>query len=273
VLAALLLATTVSFAQDDPAPDAPEAEAGLSYEGELDWVTAYFFDGYNAGDEGLFLQPSFTVSGEAYANDDWTITPWGNAWANVTDQKYDRMDYWDELDLGVGSDFATSRWTFGAQAIYYTSPADTFDDIVELGASASFDDSEVNKLPFALNPKATFFVEAMDNGGPEGSYLEMGIEPTFAIGQVHGLEIAVPLITALNINDYYFDIDSSGNEDGGQIQFGYVAASVNATYKVNENWYVTGGVQYLIMLADSTEDANDGDDDAWVGMLGVGFSY
>lgn len=277
-LAAVLSLAATAYSQEAPdvarnSPgdgpvDAPQARESsrLAIEGDVTWVTAYFSDGYNLGDEGLFLQPQVTVAYEAVSNDQFTITPWANAWANITDQKYDGGRYFDELDLAVGVDVSTGRWTFGLEYIYYVSPTDTFDDVHEFGVSVAFDDSELTPLPFALNPYVSFHIEAEDKGGPESSFIELGIEPEFEISQCP-VTISVPIATVINVNEYYYA------SDGDETTFGVISAGLTATYQINDNWWVAGGVDYIYLLANSTIAANDDDRDEWIGRLAVGFSY
>jgi hypothetical protein len=276
---ALLLATafaSVALAQEPasvdktvesgPAEAEVQQKSKLTIEGELLWTNAYVSDGYVITDEGLILQPQVTLAYEAYSSENLTLTPWFNVWANVTDEEYNKGDYFDELDLAAGLEAATGPITLGAQFTWYTSPVDSFDDIHELGFSVSLDDQSLTEWPISLNPYAALYIETRDRGGPEGSFVELGIEPTYAI-EDWNLTLSLPITTAFNVDEQYFD------DDGDDELLGYVMIGFSARYDITDNWYAAAGVEYWILTADSTEASNDGDDTQWVGKVAVGFSY
>ncbi len=247
-------------------PQGDTTPSAITIDGELLWTTAYMSDGYVFRDEGLTLQPQITVAKEMVINDDLTLVPWFNVWANVTDEKYNGGDYFDELDLSAGVDFVKGPFTFGLQYLYYVSPVDSFDDLHEIGAGVKFDDSDMHDMPFAFNPYATLYTEVIDKAGPEGTYIELGIEPSYTFKDVP-VTITVPVTTAININDFYFD------SDGSNALIGYVSVGCFGQYDINDNFYVSAGVEYYLLTADSTDQSNDGDCNKFVASVAVGFSY
>ncbi len=279
-LASVALLATPLFAQEDlnknpgegvrgpefTNPEVKTEPSKFTFEGEVNYVTSYFSRGYNYGKDHLFIQPTATLSYEAMKNDPFTLTPYFNVWANITDDQYAHLDYFDELDLTAGLTLEFGRFTVGANYIYYVSPADNFDDLHEIGMSLSFDDSDVNHLPIALNPYVSVFSEVIDRGGPEGAAAELGINPEFTIEKTP-LTLSFPMRLGVNVNDFYFDAN------GGNDPFGYISGGIGAVYNLNDNWYVTGGAHYLNLLAGSTRASNGGDVHQVIGKVGVGFSY
>lgn len=277
LIAALLLSCGMAVAQQEEDPTQKDPGSGeatsqveeekppLTIEGELTWVSAYFDDGYNLGDDGLFLQPSVTVAYEIFTSDQLTMTPYLNLWANVTDEKYDRTDYFDELDVALGSDVTYEQFAIGLQYIYYTSPGDTFDDIHEIGASLGFDDS-VFELPVTLNPYVGVYYQLINKNATNGSFIELGLEPSYEIERVP-LTISLPMATAFNLHNYYY------NEDGGHARWGYSSIAIAGKVDVGENWFVAASAEYLSLIAFSTRESNDGNSNEWVYKATVGFSY
>ena len=43
--------------------------------------------------------------------------------------------------------------------------------------------------------------------------------------------------------------------------------------RLTGGWYLNASVTYLHLFADTLELVNNGDDDAWVGTIGISFSY
>ncbi len=247
-------------------PDTPITPA-LSISGELLWTTAYVTDGYVVSDEGLILHPQATIGYEQKISDDLTIAPWFNVWTNITDvTDYPGGRYFDELDLSIGADFITGPFTIGIQYLYFVSPVNSFDDVQKAGLGIQYDDSETTALPVALNPYVTLYSELADANGPEGTYVEIGVQPSYSLKDLP-VTISAQIATALNINDYYFD------SDGSNTLIGYLRAGLFCQYDFTKNFYISGGVDYYQMISDSTEDSNDGDSNKFVGTVAVGFNF
>mgnify|MGYP000119511438 CR=1 FL=1 len=250
---ASLLFASVAIASDVPS----ETKTGLTVDGQVNYVNEYVFRGYTVRDDAFNIQPEVTV-GKSFDVGNYAYTPYVNLWANVTDEDYSRVNYFDELDVTAGFEIARGDFKLAFEYIYYTSPGDNFDDVHEVGAVLGYS--------HFLNPHVSVYQE-LKNGGDkdEGTYLEVGIAPEYAINDKFGLTF--PVTFGSSLNDYYFD------NDGSSTFLGYGAAGVVAKYTLDENWSVSVGGEYQHAFADSVEASNDGDENNLVFSVGVGFSY
>lgn len=259
-------APRVAPATDDESED--EAEGGLFVEGVVHYRTDYYFRGFNLRDRGLTIQPEITL-GYAFASADGvTVTPYVNLWGNLTDDRYDRVDYVDEVDVTAGVEWTAGRFTVGVQYLYYASPSDGFADTQDLGVSLGFDDAGVTSLPVALNPYIAVYRELSnpDRDGHGATYGEIGIEPAYDWPDAP-VTLAFPVKMGVSLDRFY------EHADGGNDFVGYVSAGIVAQYAIGEHWFAVAGVEYLCLLSDDTRDANGGDRHDWVATVGVGFSY
>jgi hypothetical protein len=262
IVAALFLGAT-AFAQTPAPKDTGEGKA-FTVDGEVNFLSAYFYRGVKTQDEGLIVQPDITLSFRTYKSNALEITPYVELWGNVTDQNGDK---WDELDVYGGVHFQIERFTFTTQYSYQTSPADAFKDIHEVSFVLEFNDADVNRLPFALNPHIGFYQEIDNpNKRSENTYLEFGIAPEFKVEKLP-VTLTLPVTLGTSLNHYY----ESGN--GNNSFFGYASVGLDARYDINDHWYIHGGVEYLQLLANNARAANGGDSNEVIGMVGVGFSF
>lgn len=270
--------TTAAFAQQTQTPaNAPavtpaqtaaaDESSPLTLDASVKYVTAYFSRGYNYGDSGLILQPEATVAYTYEASEDLTITPWFNVWNSITDQHYADGDYWDEVDLTPGVDFTMGRFTLSLQYIYYNSPVNNWGDVEEVGAVLSFDDSELTECPIAFNPYVGYYREINNEDIDNRQYAEVGIKPKWSPEEDSPLTLTFPIALGMNIDGWYAD------EDGDQTLLGYGSAGAVATYYLTDNVYLTAGLKYIYLIADNVRDINDGDQNVFVGSLGVGVSF
>ena len=287
----LMIGTT--WAQVDAPPEKPApaetgelpAEAsdrntgGLTLSGGVDYVSAYFFRGYNQEDTGLILQPYATVTAELASNDDLTLNAYVGIWNSFHENKTlagaTGPSTWYESDLFGGVDFIFGKFTIGTIYTFYTYPNGAFNTIQEIGFKVAYDDTELMEemnVPFALKPYAAVYFETGDGNGTEDTYAELGVAPSFALGE-SGITLAVPVALGLSVDDYYLD-DTGDNETLG---YGSVGLFASVPLPVGEkygSWTLTGGVQYIYLFADSAELTNDGgDNDEILGKVGVSFAY
>jgi hypothetical protein len=242
-------------------------ETGLSLDAKVTYVTAYFFRGNNNADDGLILQPEATATYTFKVNDELTIAPWFSVWNNVTDQTYaDNYHYWDEVDLTPGVDITYGRFTLSLQYAYYHSPAGNWEDIHELGASVSYDDSEQLGLPIALNPYVGYYQEIVNKNTIEGTYMEVGLKPEWSTEKCPA-KLEFPVAVGMGLHGWY------ANDDGHQETLGYASAAVEATYSITEHFYASAGVKYIRLVADNIVDANDGTENQFIGSVGLGFTF
>ncbi len=237
---------------------AEAAPSKLSIDGELDYTSAYFFRGTRNTD-GPNLSASLNLGYVAYETDSLTLKPFVNVWGLATDESYSRMDHFYELDATVGVEATVGSLTLAVEYLYYSSPGDAFDDVHELGLTLSLDNKGF------LNPSLGVYREVKgDRVGGDGTYLEVGIAPSFDVGNV---SMTVPVKVGMSLDNYFT------KSDGSSDFLGYGSVGVVAIYPLNDNWHLSAGVEYLRLFSDDTKAANNGDRDQFIGTLGVGFAY
>jgi len=264
---------SVAFAQPAPVATAPALapaaveESGLSLDVSMKYVTAYFFRGVNNGEEGLILQPEATATYTIMVGDNLSITPWFNVWNNVTDKTYaDNYHYWDEVDLTPGVDITSGRFSLTLQYAYYHSPARNWEDIHELGAVISYDDSDQLGLPIALNPCVGYYQEIVNKNTSERTYLEVGVTPEWSTVKCP-VKLTFPVAVGMGLHGWY------ANDDGHQEMLGYASAAVEGQYNITEYLYATAGVKYIRLVADNIVDDNDGTENQFIGSVGIGYTF
>jgi hypothetical protein len=276
-LGALLALGGVARAQDAAAED-PNTGA-LSVAGGIDATTHYFFRGYLQEDQGLILQPYGTLYVNVHESDNLKITPYVGIWNSWHDEKTGadgtHNESWYESDIFGGVDVAMGDFTLGLIYTHYTYPNGALEDIGEIGFKLSWNDAAFTKdragLPFQLSPYIAAYFEPADDSGSEDSYLELGIAPSFAVGDA-GWTLGVPVVLGMSLEDYYFD------DDGDEEFLGYASIGVTLTIPLSVparygSWNLIGGVSYLQLLAESLETINNDDDNEIIGKLGIAFSY
>jgi hypothetical protein len=264
----------LTLAPDAPktAVSAPEEKKGLiSLEGGVDVTNAYFFRGYLAEDNGFIVQPYATLAFNIEAEvGGFTISPYIGTWNSMHSENngMDDPKWWYETDAIAGVNFEKGPFTLGFVYTYYYSPSGSFRSSHEVGVTLAYDDSEHGLLPFAINPRVGLYREldrsANLAGGEPGTYLELGIEPYLL--KTKSLEISFPTTLGLSISDYY--TDSSGDNE----ILGYGSIGLKGKIPLTSSLSLTGEVTYLRLFADSAEAANGGDDDEFIGRVGLQFS-
>ena len=269
--AAGLATPAISRAQDDAAED-PNTGA-LSFVGGADYTTAYFFRGYNQEDSRLIVQPYLTGYVNLAESDSLTLNAYAGTWLSLHEQPSvgDGIIY--ETDYYAGIDAAFAPFTVGLIYTAYTYPTDAAEEIQEFGLKFSYDDTDLWGGDFALKPYVAVYKETSDENGSNDTYMELGIGPSFAAGDV---TIGVPVVVGTSLDDYYLD------DDGDDEFLGYISVGVTASMPLPMparygDWTLTGGLYGLYLAADNVEDLNEdignGDDVVLIGKVGVSFSY
>jgi hypothetical protein len=101
-----------------------------------------------------------------------------------------------------------------------------------------------------------------DNGNQVGSYLEVGVTPTFPLDEENGkgMTLSVPTRLGFSLSDYYEDATNGGRDEA----FGFL--SVGAAFATPLQflphrvgpWHAEVAVHWLV-LGDNLEERNDGD--------------
>ena len=276
--AAVLAAPSHVLAQDADADADDPNTGGLTLTGGVDLTTAYFFRGYNQEDQGIILQPYATLTASFHDGENVDVNGYVGIWNSFHDEQTlaaaTGPSTWYESDLFAGIDLVFGKLTLGTVYTWYTYPNGAFNTIQEIGFKIAYDDTDFmdrRGLKFALKPYAAVYLETSDRNGAEDTYAEVGIGPSFALGE-SGITLSVPVAIGFSIDEFYLD-DTGDNEP-----LGYGSIGLFASLPIGEpgkygTWALTGGVQYIQLFADSAEAVNHGDDSEIIGKVGVNFAY
>lgn len=248
---------------------------GVSAEITLDYVTQYFFRGYEQSntDSGGSFQPgaSFTidvVEDVTATIGTWTAIEFDAPAASNNPSAWYEQDYYASLDTTIGD------YSVGVGVNSYTYPAlsgDGPNSVIELAATVGFDDSDLLG-DFSFNPYATIAVEVNNTNsnninGDEAVYLEIGgafTLPTEGTA-IEAWDWSVPFVLGLSVDDYY--TDAGGNDEF----FGFLSVGVVGSIPMSEligsdefigAWDLSVGIQVLFLnsdvaLTDSTGGSSD----------------
>ncbi len=278
-VAALLVGSlpATAAAQDDPNPGA------ITFTGGLDFPSTYYFRGIRQEvDPGLTMWP-FGDLGIALGSGDGAIKSVGvnvGVWNSLHtgssgegDIHYEQ-DFYTTLSLGFGGGV-----TLGTTYTAYTSPNNLFGTVKEL----SFKVSKSHMLaPYGLI--AIEFDDEdepggqADGGAGAGTYLELGIGPTFPL-LADGSTLTIPVKLGMSLSNYY-ELPGAVEEDK---KFGFFDIGALVTVPLTGvparfgSWNVHAGADFLL-LGDTTEAFNvnaDGETSGsgFVALFGIGLSY
>jgi hypothetical protein len=281
LLAAALLAAlavpSFAVAQDEGANT-----GAFHFGADLNLTTSYFFRGYNQEDTGLIFQPNVYTTFNAVDADDVNVDLKLGSWNSLHSEKTASDDIWYESDLYAIATVGAFGFNFNVGYTFYTYPGDAFETVQELGLSTSFNDTDfwndAGFEGFTLAPTVGWYFEVDDGNGEEDQYIELGLYPSYQLDieevPVFGkAKVTVPLILGMSPDGYY--LDSEGHNEF----FGYWSAGVTlgvpldlpSKYGV---WTANVGANYIGLLADSAQLANDGGEDYELqGFIGISMSY
>jgi len=281
-LTVLALPTLRGFAYVEETPSADPNTGALSVEAGVDWVSSYFFRGYNQEDTGMIVQPYASLGINIVDSDDVDVTAYITSWNSLHSEQTGGDGIWFESDVVGQVDVVVGGFTFSGMYLLYTYPDDAFDTVQEVGVQISYDDSNFwneRAEGFALKPWIGIYKETSDGNGEQDTYGEVGIAPTWSLpikdkGWTAGdLSISLPVKLGVSVDDYYTD------SDGDNEFFGYVSGGITATLPLPipakyGSWSLVGSVEYIQMLADSVEAANDGGTEyELTGRIGITMTY
>jgi hypothetical protein len=236
----------------------------------VDFPTVYFFRGirqeadpklttFVAGDVGipLLADGSGALKTAGINVGTWNAFLTGSSGSDhpVADSAFYESDLYASVTLGFGAISFTPMFTA------YTSPNDLFTTVKEF----SFKVANASKTaPYALVAFEVGDGQA-DGGSEKGTYLELGIGPSWAIADGKAT-VAVPVKLGFSLKDYY---ELSGEDQ----KFGYVVGGVLFTVPFaggKANFH--GGVD-IYGLGEATKAANGGDGGQAIGSVGFGFTF
>jgi hypothetical protein len=258
-----------AMAQDDPNPGA------LTFTGTFDMPSVYVFRGIVQEPDPKFTMFPAADLGIALGSSDGLIKSMGiniGTWHSLqtgstgsdgpSGKIHYEEDFYATLALGFGAGFSGSM-TYTA----YTSPNNMFNTTKELsfkGAKTHWI-NPYGIIAFELSGAADTF----DDG--TGTYLELGVGPTFPLGSSK-FTLAVPLKIGMSLGNYYqlaFDDDTQfGFFDIG----GLITVPLSKVSSKFGSWNIHGGADVYV-FGDMTKTLNDGDKSKVVGSIGFGVSY
>jgi len=280
-IAIALLPVSLLLAPED-VPPRPAVSAGA------DVSNAYFFRGILQEDQGVVVQPWAKAEITLFEREEGLRTlfldvgQWNSLHSGPTGTggEHPGPDAWYESDFvaGLSSELGDG---FVARAGYtlYTSPNDSFADVHEIGLSLGLGDGawwgEGDFL--GVRPSILVALELdgqADAGRDEGVYAELGIAPGFAIAGVDAAPVTLsfPVSLGLSLDDYYED---AGGDDTTLGDVGVGAALGIPLRFVPESagaWTLSVSLRALILF-DSLEEKNGGDDLEWIATAGLAVAF
>jgi hypothetical protein len=255
-------------AAGDPNPGA------ITLTGGLDVPSVYMFRGLlQETDPKLTLWPYVDI-GVALASGDGGLKSVGvnvGLWNSLmtgssgldgpSDGLHYEEDFYASLSLGFGGGVTV---TPGYMAL--TSPNNMFATVKEFQL-------KVTKTHM-LSPYAFLAFELSDDGqadggAKKGTYLELGVGPTFPLG-TSKVTLTIPVKLGLSLKDYY-ELDGTDHKFGFFDIGGLLTLPFGTGSKFG-TWNLHGGADVLV-LGDTTKAFNKDDKSRVVGLIGIGVTY
>lgn len=268
--AASLLPVASAHAQDsDPNPGA------ITLTTSIDFPSVYFFRGirqesdpklttFAAGDVGISFFSNDSGQSLSVNFGVWNSLHTGSSGTDADKPSHYEEDFYAMLNIGVGSGITISPFYTA-----YTSPNASFGTVKELAVKFA------HASKFAPYGIVAFELDGQaDGGSEEGTYLELGVAPSWAIGG-GGATIGIPVKLGLSLKDYY---ELFGEDN----KFGYVDVGIVFTQPFTSAptkyglWNFHAAVDFL-GLGDTTKafNAPEGDPkgNQVIVSAGIGLSY
>ena len=208
-------------------------------------------------------------------------------WNDIaTSQNAPKVSSWNEFDWFFGPQVTFLKdWTAGATFVQFLSPPGAFKPETNIEFTLNFNDSPYLK-PISIHPYAKLFWEVSGPStvvlGEKGSTfdVELGITPTLEV-KPGGIPVTFTMPTWITVGPASYW--------GGTSNVGVFSTGLRASTPLSfipsrfGGWYVDAGVQYynLIngklvaaqMLTLGTARNTEGNNNIWVGTVGIGFGF
>lgn len=273
------------LAQEEEGIFIPGASAQIT----LDYVTQYFFRGYEQldSDQGIVLQPGASFTIDISENATATIGTWGSINTDAPTAPANPSS-WYEQDIYASYDRSAGDVSYGVGLTAYTYPALAANTVLEANAYLSYDDSDLLG-DLAFNPYVMVAVELNNTNtnsatGDEGTYLEVG--GTFSLPTegtaIEAWDWSIPFAIGMSLDDYYNDGSTAAAADEF---FGFASVGVVGTIPMSEligsdeyvgAWDLSVGVTVLFLNSDVplTDNFDDNSDNIqFVGTVGISRSW
>ena len=261
VLAAVVLAAGTASAQN---------EGRVSVGAGIDFSTSYYFRGIVQETSGFIAQPYLEAGLSLYEGDNGSVSLTAGTWNSLhsaDDAGFDGAPgiyYENDFYAGLGFGFA-GGW--GADVTYtaYMSPRGSWGTVKELAVGLSHDDVIAPYITLA------FEIDGSAAGDNEGTYLELGIEPSLPLEDAP-VSVSFPVAIGLSPSDYY---DPGGvNEAFGFFNVGaMLGVPLSGVPAEWGSWEFTAGIQ-LLFFGDGLKAINGSDDGVEpIGIFGISLGY
>jgi hypothetical protein len=265
-LSRIALAVTVAFGLL-PSTAAAQNDGNVSLGAGVDFINEYYFRGIIQETEGFIAEPYFEGS-ITFGDASITAGTWSSLHSDhgIPDGG-SSPQIWYENDFYAGVGYGADLWEAGATYTAYSSPNGSFGTVHEIAFSLGISD------PVGLSPSVTVAVEVdgqADGGSNEGTYVELGIEPSIPLPDDAPVGLSVPVTVGLSASDY-FEVNGEDNK------FGFFNVGLMASIPLSGvpaeygSWEIAGGVQFLV-FGDGLEALN-GDDFRPLGIFGLSLGY
>jgi hypothetical protein len=258
-----------------PSADEPlESRVRLSLTGGLDYATAFFFRGYQRGDNGLILQPYLTLFADCPLGGGAVVRPYVSLFNSSELGGHDEMS--DMTDVMVGTALTWHGLLVDGKYTYYSPAPAPHLPMHELGVRVSYDVLSLcakpeGSAPFALRLFTGVYGELSEGKG--ALYVEPGLEPSWRF-ELAGRKIGLglPVLCGLGAGGYYL------NDRGENAPVGYLSSAVTASVSLPfpvgcGEWFLNASIPYLYLFADNLVLQNNGSHDAFVAKVGIGFLF
>ncbi len=258
-----LTVTSASAQGVDPNPGA------FTLTGTIDFTNAYLFRGIPQDETKVIMWP-YADLGIALSSGDGAVKSVGvnvGLWNSLhtgaagldgpSGKLWYESDFYATFALGFGGGVG-----FGTTYTAYTSPNNAFATVQEIAFKVS--------AGAVVKPYALLAIELdgqADGGVDQGTYLELGVGPSFSAS---GFTLTIPAKVGLSLGGYYEGLD-------GDEGFGFFSVAGNVSKSITDassrfgSWNVHGGVEYLIL--GERNELILGKSSKVVGSVGLGFSY
>ena len=261
VVAALALTVGTASAQN---------EGRVSVGAGIDFSSSYYFRGIVQETGGFIAQPYLEAGLSLFEGENGSVSLAAGTWSSlhsVGDAGFDGAPasfYETDFYAGLGFGFANG---FGADVTYtaYMSPRGSWGTVKELAIGLSHDDVIAPYITVA------FEIDGSAAGDNEGTYLELGIEPSLPLDDAP-VGVSFPVAIGLSPSDYY---DPGGvNETFGFFSVGaMLGVPISGIPAEFGSWDFTAGVQ-LLFFGDVLKVVNGSDDGVEpIAIFGLSLGY
>ncbi len=253
----------------------------------IDFTNQYFFRGIFQENQGFIAQPHVELGWGLYEGTEnlkslslalgsWNSLHEGPSGSAGGTSMWYESDFYTTLAGTFGE-----RWRGGATYTSYYSPNGRFGTVQEIAFSAGFDDKGLvgDSIASGLQPSAVLAFELdgqADAGTQRGIYGQVGINPSFGVGQLGSLDVtlSVPVTLGFSLGHYYEDPTNGGSDDAfGFLDIGVVASSALPFLPARAGaWTGSLGLHWL-QLGNNNEERNVNESSELIVSFGVSTSF